>query len=126
MYVVAVTAGLRRGELQDLKWEDVDLSGVTGTLQIRRTLSEPKGGCIFEAPKSGKGRSIRLTQRAAGALREHRKRRLEESMERGALWQDHGLVFPSGSRPRYSAPDRRRYAFMTSGIHAPRYCWGRA
>src|ERR671921_512589 len=93
LYIVAVTAGLRRGELQGLKWDDLDLEA--GTLQVRRTLSEPKGGYIFEAPKSGKGRNIRLTQRATVALREHRKRQLEERMERGMLWQEHGLVFPS-------------------------------
>ena len=56
LYVVAITAGLRRGELQGLQWDDVDLE--TGTLQVRRTLSEPKGGYVFEAPKSGKGRNI--------------------------------------------------------------------
>jgi integrase len=67
-----------------------------GTLHVRRTLSEPRGGYIFESPKSGKGRQIRLTQRVTVALKEHRKRQLEERMERGALWQDHGLVFPSG------------------------------
>ena len=94
LYVVAVTAGLRRGELQGLKWEDVDLEA--GTLQVRRTLSEPKGGYIFEAPKSGKGRSDRLTRKATAALREHRRRQLEERMQRAGLWQDHGLVFPSG------------------------------
>jgi integrase len=94
LYVLAVTAGLRRGELQGLTWEDVDLDA--GTLQVRRTPSEPRGGYIFEAPKSGKGRQIRLTQRATVALKEHHKRQLEERMERGALWQDHGLVFPSG------------------------------
>jgi len=95
LYVLAITAGLRRGELQGLKWEDLDLSGATGTLQVRRTLSEPKGGWVFEAPKSGKGRQIRLTKRAAAALSKHRKRQLEERMKRGDLWQDHGLVFPS-------------------------------
>jgi len=93
MYIVAVTTGLRRGELQGLKWEDLDLEA--GMFQVRRTLSEPKGGYIFEAPKSGKGRNIRLTQRATVALREHRKQQLEERMERGTLWQEHGLVFPS-------------------------------
>jgi integrase len=66
LYIVAVTTGLRRGELQGLKWEDLDLEA--GTFQIRRTLSEPKGGYIFEAPKGGKGRNIRLTQRATVAL----------------------------------------------------------
>jgi integrase len=31
------------------------------------------------------------------ALREHRKRQLEERMRLGTLWQDHDLVFPSGA-----------------------------
>jgi integrase len=73
LYIVAVTAGLRRGELQGLKWDDLDLEA--GMLQVRRTCSEPKGGHIFEAPKSGKGRNIygsprvlwRLSECTAGA-----------------------------------------------------------
>jgi integrase len=76
LYVVAVTAGLRRGELHGLKWKDVDLEA--GTLQVRRTLSEPKGGYIFEAPKNGKARSIRCSQRALEALRSYRARQNEE------------------------------------------------
>jgi integrase len=93
LYVVAITAGLRAGELLGLKWEDVDLE--TGMLQIRRTLSEARSGRIFEAPKSGKGRCIRLTRRATEALRGHRTRQLEEKLQLGTLWQDNGLVFAS-------------------------------
>lgn len=93
IYVVAITAGLRAGELLGLKWEDVDLEA--GMLQVRRTLSEARSGRIFEAPKSGKGRRIRLTRKATEALRGHRKRQLEEKLHRGTLWQDNGLVFPS-------------------------------
>jgi integrase len=93
LYIVAVTAGLRRGELQGLKWDDLDLEA--GMLQVRRTCSEPKGGHIFEAPKSGKGRNIRLTQSAVAALRMHRRRQLEERMYKADLWQEQGLVFPS-------------------------------
>ena len=48
LYVVAVTAGLRRGELQGLKWEDLDLEA--GSLQVRRTLSEPRGGVPLRGP----------------------------------------------------------------------------
>ena len=80
--------------MQGLKWEDVDLEA--GTLQVRRTLSEPTGGYIFEAPKNGKGRSIRCSQRALEALRSHRARQNEERLRVGPLWQDNGLVFPSG------------------------------
>ena len=79
--------------MQGLKWEDLDLEA--GTLQVRRTLSEPKGGWIFEAPKSGKGRSIRLTRIAVSALRQHRKCQLDERMQKAGLWSDHGLDFPS-------------------------------
>jgi integrase len=93
LYVVAITAGLRQGELLGLRWEDVDLDA--GTLQVRRTLSEARSGRIFEAPKSGKGRSIRLTSKATEALRGHRKRQLEEKLRLGSLWQENGLVFPS-------------------------------
>jgi len=93
LYVLAITAGLREGELLGLKWEDLDLEA--GTLQVRRSLSEARSGRSFEAPKSGKGRSIRLTQRAVSALRKHRKRQLEERMKLAGLWQEHGLVFPS-------------------------------
>ena len=93
LYIVAVTAGLRRGELQGLQWDDLDLDA--GMLQVRRTCSEPKGGHIFEAPKSGKGRNVRLTQSAVAALRMHRRRQLEERMYKADLWQEQGLVFPS-------------------------------
>ncbi len=59
LYVLAISAGLRQGELLGLKWEDVDLDA--GRLQVRRSLSEARSGRIFEPPKGGKGRNIRLT-----------------------------------------------------------------
>jgi len=37
LYVLAITAGLKQGELLGLKWEDVELE--SGSLQVRRTLS---------------------------------------------------------------------------------------
>jgi integrase len=95
LYIVAVTAGLRKGELLALRWEDVDLEAATPTLHVRRTLSEARSGRIFEAPKSGKGRQIRLTRKAAEALKSHRIRQNEERLVAGAHWQDQGLVFPS-------------------------------
>ncbi len=93
LYVVAISAGLRQGEILGLKWEDLDLDA--GTLQVRRTLSETRDGRVFEPPKSGKGRSVRLTQRAISALRAHRKAQLEEKLQLGSLWTENGLVFAS-------------------------------
>src|SRR3712207_3144592 len=40
LYVLAVTTGLRQGELLGLKWDDFDLE--VGTLQVRRTLTTAK------------------------------------------------------------------------------------
>jgi integrase len=94
LYVVAVHCGLRQGELLGLRWEDVDLE--TGALQVRRTLSESRErGHIFEPPKNGKGRNVRLTAKARAALKDHRKRQLEERMRLADLWEDNGLVFPN-------------------------------
>jgi integrase len=66
LYVLAITTGMRSGELLGLRWEDVDLQ--TGTLQVRRTAFNGR----IEAPKTLKGkRSIRLTQTSITALRKH-------------------------------------------------------
>jgi|SRR5215211_911631 len=139
LYVVAVTAGLRRGELQGLKWDDVDLSGVTGTLQVRRTLSEPRGGYIFEAPKSGKGRSVRLTRKATASLREHRKRQLEGGCKRPGSGVITGSSSPlvsarpcwvatstALSKPRSSAPGCPASASTIVATRALRSYSGRA
>lgn len=60
---VAAYAGLRRGELVSLRWSDVDFAA--RQLHVRRTMSR---GVEVDAPKSGKRRSVPLTDRAAGAL----------------------------------------------------------
>ncbi len=109
LYTVVVTAGLREGELLALRWEDVDLEATVPMIQVRRVLSEARSGRIFEAPKSGKGRSVRLNRRAAAALRTHRKLQLEERMARAGLWQDQGLVFPSSVGTPLSARNLQRH-----------------
>jgi integrase len=68
LYVLAVTTGMRSGELLGLRWEDVDLEA--GTLQVRRTIFNGR----VEAPKTAKGRrSIKLSQVSVAALRQHPK-----------------------------------------------------
>ena len=90
LYVVAVHAGLRPGELLAIKWEDVDLDA--STLLVHRALSAGE----FISPKTKRSRRrIDLSAGSIAALKRHRKRQLEEHMARAGLWQDHGLVFPS-------------------------------
>ena len=81
-YVLAVTTGMRNGELLGLQWRDVDLD--PGTLRVRRTVFN----AVVSPPKTAAGnRTIRLTGMAVAALSEHR---LATAKERISEW-----VFPS-------------------------------
>ncbi len=95
LFVVAVTAGLRIGELSGLRWEDLDLD--RKTMRVARTLSRAKEGPRYTTPKTGKGRSIALTQRAVESLRSHRTAQNKERLA-AADYEDSGLVFctPTG------------------------------
>jgi integrase len=91
LYVLAITAGLRQGELLGLMWEDVDLEA--GTLQARRTLSNG----TFAASKTAKSRrNVKSAANALETLKHHRKRQLDERERMANLWQEHGLVFVTG------------------------------
>jgi integrase len=116
LYVLAVTAGLRQGELLALKWEDMDLDGEYATLQVRRSLSETRGRRSFEAPKSGRGQHVRLSRRAVSALRAHRKRQLEVRIQKAGLWKEHGLIFPS----EVGTPVSGRNLYRAFKIHVKR------
>jgi integrase len=96
LYALALTTGMRQGELLGLKWEDVDIEA--GILQVQRTLSTATGGGFsFNPPKTAKGRrSIRIPALALASLRKHRKSQLEERMRLAELWKDNDLVFTTG------------------------------
>ena len=94
LYILAVTTGLRQGEILGLKWEDVDFDA--GRISVQRTLSAAKNDSTFSSPKSNKSRrSVKLATSAVEALRAHRERQLEEREKLDGLWQDYGLVFIS-------------------------------
>lgn len=79
-YVLAVTVGMRQGELIGLEWPDVDFD--ERTLFVRRTLNDLNGKFIPGPPKTKRGkRRIRLPQIEVDALREHRERMIAEGHE---------------------------------------------
>lgn len=94
-YVLMCYTGLRLGEALALQWSALDLEA--GTLQVRYTLHHPHGkGSEWEllTPKTAKSRRrIELPPTVVEALRQHRKRQLEERLALGAGWTDHGFVF---------------------------------
>ena len=93
LYLLAVTAGLREGELLGLKWEDIDFT--IGTLSVRRTLSQTKQkGPILKSTKNSKGRNVKLTPIVLDALRKHKAAQNAGRLNLGTLWKEHGLIFP--------------------------------
>jgi integrase len=86
LYVLAMTTGMRQGELIGLQWKDVDLDG--GTLRVNRSVYEG----VVSPPKTNAGRrTIRLSKLAVSALREHRVNAAARS-ERISEW-----VFPNAN-----------------------------
>ncbi len=94
LYTLAVTTGLRQGELLGLKWQDVDLEA--GQLQVRRTIARVNGqGFVEQEPKSARSRrSISLTPMAVTTIRQHRARQLQWRLE-AIAWEDNHLIFPN-------------------------------
>jgi integrase len=96
LYVVALSTGLREGELMALRWSDVTLpdDGSDGALRIQHTLHWQERMMSLDEVKTDTGRrQIHLSAHATQALREHRKRQHEERTKRGPIWQSHDLVF---------------------------------
>src|SRR5215204_1854908 len=110
LYVLAVTSGLRPGELLALKWENVDLEA--GALSVRCSVSEDEGGPVMrEETKTTGGRRLELLPVAVEALKKHRIRQNEERLRYRGLWTDLDLVFPSttGTIMRRNNLHRRSY-----------------
>ena len=90
--VLALTLGLRRGEILGLRWEAVDLDGAT--LRVRVALQRVGGTLQLVETKSKRARrSLTMPDMAITALRAHRVQQLEERLAAGQHWQEHGLVF---------------------------------
>jgi integrase len=92
LYVLAISTGLREGELLALRWEDVDLEGAV--LRVSQTLTRDGGKVSVGPPKTKNSRrTVGLTDGAVEALRGHLARQLEEMERVGSLYRPGGLVF---------------------------------
>jgi len=92
LYVLAVTCGMRLGELLALRWGDLDLEN--GYLMVQRTLRFSKGTWSYTEPKTAHGRrKIILTSVACEALRRHRAHQATERLALGPIWTNTELVF---------------------------------
>ena len=92
LYLLALTLGLRKGELLGLQWDALDLE--KGELVVRRSLQRIKGELVSAAPKTRYSlRTIPLPPFVVDALRDRREQQAGERDTCGAEWQESGYVF---------------------------------
>jgi len=96
-WVLALSTGLRRGELLGLSWSDIDLD--RRQLRVTKALQRVAGkGLILTETKTRRGRrSIILPIGAAEALRRHRARQIEDRRIAGSAWKQSDFVFTSAA-----------------------------
>jgi integrase len=88
---LALTTGMRRGELLGLKWGDIDWD--RGIVTVRRALKESMRGLELQRPKTARSaRTIALPPIALEVLRSHRIVQAESRMRLGKAYSDLGLV----------------------------------
>ena len=108
--LVAVTSGLRRGELLALRWSDVDLED--GVLRVEQSIEETGQGLRFKPPKTAKGRRrLPLPALTVEALRRHRVAQDKQRLLLGGVYQtEPDLVFagPDG-RPWFPSNFERTW-----------------
>jgi integrase len=91
-WCLALSTGMRPGEICGLKWSDLEKD----RLVVRRaiTMGKKKGDWRVVSPKTDRGqRSIPLTERALEALREHKKEQRKEIMKGGPKYDRQDWIF---------------------------------
>jgi integrase len=88
---LAITTGLRRGEILGLKWSDINLD--TAMMSICRTLEESKARLEFKQPKTERSRrAVALPAIAVLALRKHHAEQARLRLKLGVRYNADDLV----------------------------------
>ena len=96
LYWVALSLGLRKGELLALHWRHIDLDAKTLTVAV--AVQRVLGKLRFASPKTRSSlRTLSLSDKLVQVLRQHQARQAEEQATYGADWNRRGLVFPSAA-----------------------------
>ena len=92
LFYLAMSTGLRCGELLGLEWGDIRGE----TLQVNRSLIHMRGKLVISTPKTKKGhRRVALSPDVLEVLEAYRQRQEGERQFLGAAWPGHNTVFTS-------------------------------
>ncbi|HZG05225.1 MAG TPA: site-specific integrase, partial [Streptomyces sp.] len=90
-FVLAITMGLRRGEIVGLRWSDVDLD--KRVLYVRQQTQRRRGQLYNDDPKGRRRRAVPLPAMCIAPLRWHRMRQAALRERMGDKWETSGHVF---------------------------------
>jgi integrase len=110
---VALSLGLRLGEVLGLTWPDVDLEH--GQLSVRQSLQQIRGqGLVLRPPKTRRSvRTVSLPPQAVQVLRLRQHAQKVERVAAGPAWSDQGLVLTTAAGgPLSPVSVRRHYQSM--------------
>ena len=108
LLTLAITTGMREGELLALHWQDINFEDCS--LQVKRAVSYLKGyGYVESEPKTAKGRRmIKLPVFVVDILVRHKAQQEEQRREVGSTWIDKDLVFTNALGYYYSSSTLRK------------------
>jgi integrase len=90
MFYLAISTGLRSGELRGLLWSDLNKN----VLHVQRSLARVQGELVFSTPKTEKGkRRVSLDDETLEVLAMHLKQQQAEQVRLGDNQTDLGLIF---------------------------------
>lgn len=95
LYQLAITTGMRQGELLGLKWQDVDWEKKTLHIQRQLRYGSNDGSVFSQLKTRASARTIIIGTETLSLLKEHQQRQFYEITRMGKRWRDHDLVFPS-------------------------------
>ena len=90
-FVLAVTMGLRRGEIVGLRWSDVDLDN--RVLYVRQQTQRRRGQLYDDDPKGRRRRTVPLPAMCVAPLRWHRMRQADARKRAGKTWRESAYIF---------------------------------
>lgn len=91
--ILALSTGLRRGELMGLEWSDINFK--SNTLEVKRTSQYVPGiGVITKEPKTETSkRVISIPESVMSLLKKYKSEQAKERLEVGDLWQGSDRLF---------------------------------
>jgi integrase len=119
LYHIAVTLGLRRGELVELRWADVNWDAATLTVQGGKTPAAHRTLPLDIAYKAGAPTLLTV-------LRDHWQHQIAERAALPLTWQEHGYMFPSevGTKTSERNLDRHfKSALQAAGLPDVPFHW---